>query len=118
MAVMHSNPCKSLQKLGDGTLDNVLTDRIIVFSVRGKASTRIQPTEPSDLAINFGIVLEAARHTLECTTHRGLQTVLHPYLIRLLRTNERQLRSRRMRHDFFGDTLLTGTKSNHGNKYA
>ena len=44
MAGMHSNTYKSLQKYGDGNLENVLTAHIIVFSVGGQSSTRMQPT--------------------------------------------------------------------------
>ena len=32
--------------------------------------------------------------------------------------NDRQLQYKRLRHDVFGDTLLAGTKSKRGNKYA
>ena len=78
----------------------------------------MQPTEPTDLAANWGIGLEAARCTLECTTHRGLQTVLRPSLIRRFRKFDRKLQYRRLQHDVFGDTLLAGTKSKHGNKYG
>ena len=49
MVGVNSNPCKSLQDYQDGNLDNVLTDQIIVSSVGGKASTRMQPTEPTDI---------------------------------------------------------------------
>ena len=72
-------------------MENVLTTHIIVPSVRGKASKRMQPTYPTDLEAKWGIELEAARHTLECITHRGLWTVLHPSLSRRLQTNDRNL---------------------------
>ena len=79
---MHSNPCYSLQEYGNGNLENVLTAHIIVLSVGGQASTWMQPTEPTDIEAKWGIGLESAHSTLECTTHRGIQTVLHPSLIR------------------------------------
>ena len=63
-------------------MENVLTAHIIVYSVGGEASSRMQPTEPTDLAAKWGIGLGAAHQTLECTTQRGLQRVLHPYLSR------------------------------------
>ena len=78
----------------------------------------MQPTDPTDLAAKWGIGLEAARRTLECTTQRVIWTVLHPSLSHLFRTNDRQLRYRRLRHNVFGDTLLAGTKSKSVNKYA
>ena len=61
---MHTNPCKSLQEYGDGNLENVLTAHIIVSSVGRQASNRMQPTDPTDLAAKWGIILEAARLTL------------------------------------------------------
>ena len=76
------------------------------------------PTDPTYLAAKWGIRLEVARHTLECTIQRGIRTVLHPSLSRRFRLNDRQLRYRRLRHDVFGDTLLDGTKYKSGNKYA
>ena len=85
VAGMHSNPCKSLQEWGNGNLENVLTARIIVSSFGVQASNRMQPTEPTDLAAEWGIGLEAARHTLECKTQRGIWTVLHPSLSRRFR---------------------------------
>ena len=118
MAGMHSNPCKYLQECGNGSLDNVLTAHIIVSSVGGQASTRMQPTEPTDLSARWGIGLEAARLTLECTTQRGLLTVLHPSLSRHFRKNDRQLQYRQLRYDFYGETLLAETKSKRVNKYA
>ena len=66
MAGMHLNPYKYLQECGKRTLENVLTDHIIVFSVGGQASTRTQPTKLTDLAAKWGIGLEAARQKLEC----------------------------------------------------
>ena len=118
MADMHLNPCKSLQECGNGNLENVLTAHIISSSIGGQALTRMQPTEPNYFAEKWGVGLEAARRTLECTTQRGLWTVLHPSLIRRFQTNDRRLQYRRLLHDVFGDTLLDGTKSKRGNKYA
>ena len=68
VAEMHSNTCKSLQELCNGNLENVLTAHIIFFSVGVQASTQMKPTEPTDLAEKWGVVLEASRRTLECTT--------------------------------------------------
>ena len=59
-----------------------LTARIIVSSVGRQASTRMQSTESTNIAAKWEMVLEVSRRTLECTTQRGLQTVLHPSLIR------------------------------------
>ena len=99
-------------------MENILTAHIIVSSVGVQASTRMQTTEPTDLAEKWGIVLEAARGTFECTTQRGLQTVLHPSLRRRFRTNDRQFQYKRLQHDVVGDILLARTKSKRGNKSA
>ena len=78
----------------------------------------MQPIYPTYIAEKWGIGLESARRTFYCTTQRGLWTLLHPSLSRNFQMNYQQLRYRRLRHDFFGDTLLAGTKSKSGNKYA
>ena len=91
VAGIHLNPYKSLQECGNGNLENVLTAHIIVSSVEGQASNRMQPIETNDLEAEWGIVLEAAHNTLECTTQRGLWTVLHPSLSRRFQTNDRHL---------------------------
>ena len=114
VAGMHLNPCKSLQECGNGNLENVLIAHIIVSSVVVQASTYMETTEPTDPAAKWGIGLEAAHCTLECTTLRGIRTVLHPSLSRRFQTNDRQLRYRRLGHDIFGVTFLAGTKSKRG----
>ena len=78
----------------------------------------MQPTETTDIAAKWGIGLEAARHTLECTTYRVIRKVLHPSFSRRFGTNDWHFQYRRLRHDVFGDTLLAVTKSKRGNKYA
>ena len=106
VAGMYINPCKSLQDCGDGNLEHVLTAHIIVSSAGGQASTRMQPTDPTELAEKWGVGLEATRSTLECTTQRGIRTVLHLSLNRRFRTNYRQLQYRRLRYDFLVKLFL------------
>ena len=55
VAGMHENPCKYLQKCGEGNLENVLTDHIIVFSVGGQASNQMKPIDPTDIVAKRGI---------------------------------------------------------------
>ena len=70
------------------------------------------------LARKWGISPEKAKRTVQRTTQRGMRTVLHPSLSRRFRTNDRALRYRRLPHPVFGDTLIAGTVSRRGNKYA
>ena len=44
--------------------------------------------------------------------------MLYTYLRRSFRTNYRKFRYRRLQHNVFGETLLSGTNSKNGNKYA
>ena len=74
---------------------------------------------PTVLAKNWGIGLPTARRTLEATTQRGYRTTLHPTLSRRFRTNDRQMRYRRLGHGMFTDTLQAKTVSwFRQNKYA
>ena len=95
-----------------------------VFAVRLTtllAATSLKPTggiQPSELAQRWGIGIEAARRTLNVTTQRGVRTVAHPSLSRRFRTNDRQLRYRRLATDIYADTLVSKHKSKCGNLYA
>jgi hypothetical protein len=71
------------------------------------------------LAKNWGISLDSAKQTLNVTTQRGVRTTANPSLSRRFRTNDRQLRYRRLRCDMYTDTLDAKTvTSKRGNKYA
>ena len=59
---------------------------------------------PETLVKNWGISLDSANKTLQATTMKGLRTTLHPTLSRRFRTNDRQLRYRRLSHDMYTDT--------------
>lgn len=74
--------------------------------------------KPEQLARNWGIDVATARRTIDVTTQRGIRTVLHPTLSRRFRTNDRQLRYRRLAIDCFTDTLISNTASRRNNKYA
>ena len=74
---------------------------------------------PETLVRNWGISLDAATKTLEATTMKGLRTTLHPTLSRRFRTNDRQLRYRRLSHDMYTDTAEAKVVSYfRKNKYA
>lgn len=74
--------------------------------------------DPNKLAQTWGIGLEAAKRTIQATTQRGMRTVLHPSLSRRFRTNDRQLRYRRLPVELFTDTLISTVLSKRKNKCA
>jgi len=82
------------------------------------SSERTPGITAEDLVQNWGISLEAAKRTVEGTTQRGVRTVGCPTLSRRFRTNDRQLRYRRIRTDIFTDTMFSSVKSKRGNKCA
>jgi len=82
------------------------------------STARAPRLTPEILAKRFGIGLEKAQKTIEQTTQRGFRTVLHPSLSRRYRTNDRQLRYRRLSTTMFTDTMLCKTLSRRGNRYA
>ena len=82
-------------------------------AVRGKA------IDAATLAKRWGVSLKVAARTLGATTQNIVRTVLHPTLSRRFRTNDRQLRYRRLQHDMFTDTLESKQTSwFRQNKYA
>ena len=70
------------------------------------------------LSKNWSIGLDTAHRTLKVTTQRGVRTVLHPTLSRRFRTNDRQLRYRRLPVTLFTDTMYASVKSRRQNKCA
>jgi hypothetical protein len=71
------------------------------------------------LSKNWCIPLASAEQTLKVTTQQGVRTVANPSLSRRFRTNDRQLRYRRLRCDMYTDGLDAKTvPSLRGNKHA
>ena len=68
-------------------------------------SSRRNPLSPQILARRWGTHLETAKRTLDATTQRGVRSVLNLTTTCRYRTNDRQLRYRRLSHDMFTDTL-------------
>ena len=89
-------------------------------SVKTFATTaRRGPIGAKLLAKNWNVGVSIAQRTIDATTQRGIRTILHPTLSRRFRTNDRQLRYRRLSHDVFTDTLEATMKSWYRqNKYA
>ena len=90
----------------------------IFKKIAAMSSATSSKLSPEVLAKRWGIGIQAAKRTMKRTTHRGIRTVLHPQLSRRFRTNDRQLRYRRLPVVVYTDTLLTNTPSRRGNKYA
>ena len=93
-----------------------MEDSITIASV--KVTERRTGIDPVTLARNWGIGLETAKRTVNATTQRGIQTVLHPTLSRQFHTNDRQLRYRRLPVDCFTDTMFSTVVSRRMNKCA
>ena len=62
--------------------------------------------------------MNRAKQTVTKTTQQGDRTCLTPSLSRMFPTNERMLRYVRLPHAFFSDTLIAGSVSKCGKKYA
>jgi hypothetical protein len=74
---------------------------------------------PKLLAKRWKIGLDAAKRTLRATTHSTVRTTLHPTLSRRFRTNDQQMRYRRISHEVYTDTMKANTVSwFRQNKYA
>ena len=83
-----------------------------------RSSTAGKEFDPQLLARNWGIDLQTAKRTVNATTQRSVRIVLHPTLSRRFRTNDRQLRYRRLPIDCFTDTLISNTKLRRNDLYA
>ena len=101
IAVMESNVCTGVQTNG-----------------QLHSSAKKPGISAENLVQNWGIGLEAARRTVQATTQRAIRTVGCPTLSRRFRTNDRQLRYRRIRTDLFTDTMFYTVKSKRGNNCA
>ena len=84
-------------------------------NVRAKKPPRV---DFMALSKRWGISPHKAKRTLTKTTQRGVRRSLTPELTRRFPTNDRMLRYRRLPHNCFTDTLISGTVSKQGNKYA
>jgi len=101
-----------------GQTDSRPRKRNRLITLAAMSSMAKPKIDPAVLAKRWGIGLKAAKNTLKKTTQRAIRTVLHPSLSRRFRTNDRQLRYRRLPLDLFTDTLITKVPSRRGNKYC
>ena len=73
--------------------------------------------DSATLSKQWGIGLEAAKHTLKCTTQAGIRYAIHP-LTRCYHTDYMTLHHRRLHSTFYSDTLFSRVQSLHGHKSA
>ena len=101
--------------LNDDTFLSMLQSnvQVAVSSTKGGDESLIR-----QLVNNWGIGIEAAKRTVKATTQRVVRTVAHPSLSRRFRTNDRQLRYRRINAEMFTDTGEANTISKRGNRYT
>ena len=60
-----------------------------------------------------------SNNTVECTMQHGVRILcLHPSLIKRMRTNDRILCYKMLPCKVFAGTIISGTASKRGNKYA
>ena len=116
LVAMDSNLHDVSPALVDGSFATAMEDSITIASI--KVTERKTGIDPVTLARNCGIGLETAKRTVNTTTQRGIRTVLHPTLSRRFRTNDRQLRYRRLPVDCFTDTMFSTVVSRRMNKCA
>ena len=86
--------------------------QVAFTSTKGNSESAI-----NQLVKNWGIGIEAAKRTVNATTQRVVRTVAHPSLSRRFRSNDRQLRYKRINAEMFTDTGEAQTVSKRGNKY-
>ena len=110
VSILHTTPQSEIPEfhLCDAVHSHVLAS-IDGYSPRTVALVTSRVRRPciqaAKLAKNWVIGLETTTRTVEATTQRCLRTVLHNSLSRRFRTNNRQLRYRKLMHEVFTDTL-------------
>ena len=70
------------------------------------------------LAKRLNIPIDRAKNTVLVTTQRGVRHVTNLSIMRIFPTNDRMMRYNRLPHPMFTDTLIAGTASQHGHKFA
>jgi hypothetical protein len=74
--------------------------------------------DAATLAKKWGIGIEAAKRTRMVTTQRGFRRMIHPSLTKRYKTNDRQLRYRRLPVTIYTDTMFSTILSRQKNKAA
>jgi hypothetical protein len=100
-----------LVKLDDNNLN--LNTSLVKSEMRDKAGV-----DAATLATKWGIGVEAAKRTRLVTTQRGVIRMIHPSLTNRYKTNDRQLRYRRLPVTIYTDTIYSTILSRQKNKAA
>jgi hypothetical protein len=91
-----------LSELESVTATTDLNVSLVKSEMRDKAGV-----DAATLAKNWGIVIEAAKRTRLVSTQRGIRRMIHPSLTKWCKTNDRQLRYRRLPVTMFTDTMYS-----------
>jgi hypothetical protein len=88
-------------------LDNIATSTdlnvsLLKSEIRDKAGV-----DAATLAKNWGIGIRAAKRTRLVTNQRGIRKIIHPSLTKWYKTNDMQLRYRRLPVKIFTDTMFS-----------
>ena len=98
---------------------NVCISDLTYNSNTGTIKSKVgRPVDHLTLANRWNIPVNRAKQTVTQTTQRGVKNCLTPSLSRRFTNNERMLRYNSLPHAFFSDTLIAGSVSKRGNKYA
>jgi hypothetical protein len=113
LSIKYSDTSAKMQDLSsvldDGTflaeLDNITTATdlnvsLVKSDMRDKAGV-----DATTLAKNWGIGIEATKRTRLVITQRGIRRMIHPSLKKRYKTNDRQLRNRRLPVTMFTETM-------------
>ena len=92
--------------------------RVSAVSSGNIRSSQGKAVDAHALSRRWHIPYRRAKNTVQRTTQRGVRQVLNPTLTRRYLTNDRLLRYPRLPHTVFTDTMIAGTVSQRGNKYA
>jgi hypothetical protein len=97
-------------------LENITTNlnvSLVKSEMREKAGV-----DAATLAKKWGIGIEAAKRTRLVTIQRGIRRMIHPSLTKRYKTNDMQLRYRRLPVTMFTDTMYSTIPSMQKNKAA
>jgi hypothetical protein len=102
-----------LEELENITTSTDLNVYLVKYEMRDKAGV-----DAETLANNWGIGIEAVKRMRLVTTQRGILIMIHPSLKKRYKTNDRQLRYRRLLVTMFTGTMCSTIPSRQQNKAA